>query len=235
MFALFAQIPGVPQVDVGFLDPIFNAIGVSGSIKQVLTVIIGMGLAYLYAKYGGKTPSNPNTPATPPDASKSTVVAAASGVALDDALIDKIADRIAKQIPIPAAIETTSDETIALAAVQPAGEFGAGPLRNGLGRIRDVLDAVKNEVEGIVTSIRGVNDLDGDGQPDGVDASKFFMSLIGIVNKFIAVYPYLRVILRLVGITLPAVPLKPIVITPTIATTLVAMQSPPSASATTVV
>jgi hypothetical protein len=232
MVSLWAQLPAF---DVGFLDPLFNAIGISGSLKQFLMIVIGAAIPFLYQKFV-KKPDGPVIPGPSPTPTPSPVAPLASSPLIDDAIIERIAARVAAEIPA-SPIDIENDETAKLefATSEAARTFGAGPIRNGIAHVREMLAAVKGEVEGIVDGIRNVNaDLDGDGQPDGIDVSKFLQSVVAIVNKFVAIYPFLRVVLSIVGVKLPNIPLKPIVITPTVSTTLVAMQrSATAASAST--
>ena len=240
MFSLWAQLP---TFDVGFLDPIFNAIGISGSLKQFLIIVIGAAIPLILQKYVKKPDTSPTPGPSPnpaPAQSQSLVASPTAQVQasslIDDDIIERIAARVAAEIPAsPVDIGTEEDTKIEFATSEAARTFGAGPIRNGIGHIREMLAAVKGEVEGIVDGIRNVNaDLDGDGQPDGIDVSKFLQSVVAIVNKFVAIYPFLRVVLSIVGVKLPNIPLKPIVITPTVSTTLVAMQrSATAASAST--
>lgn len=238
MVSLWAQLP---TFDVGFLDPIFSRLGIAGDLKQLVILVMGAVLTYLYSKYVKKPNPSPAPSPSPNPAPAQALVASPiaqlqAAPLIDDAVIERIAARVAAEIPA-SPIDIENDETAKLefATSEAARTFGAGPIRNGIGHIREMLAAVKGEVEGIVDGIRNVNaDLDGDGQPDGVDVSKFLQSVVAIVNKFIAIYPFLRVVLSIVGVKLPNIPLKPIVITPTVSTTLVAMQrSAMSANAST--
>lgn len=241
MVSLWAQLP----IDVGFLDPIFSRLGIAGDLKQLVILVLGALMTYAYSKYvkkpepsptPGPSPNPAPAPAQPLAASPIAQLQAVPVPVIDDAIIERIAARVAAEIPAsPVDIENDEVSKQEFATSEASRTFGAGPIRNGIAHIREMLAAVKGEVEGIVDGIRNVNaDLDGDGQPDGVDVSKFLQSVVAIVNKFIAIYPFLRVVLSIVGVKLPNIPLKPIVITPTVSTTLVAMQrSAMSANAST--